>query len=161
MNITFTNVPKNERPRYKAALEFYANILMEPEIHEHLNIELHLSKRFKEFGQVLNDDFITNRPQFFTIELKTGDVRDDPFMTLAHEMVHIKQFATGELTLDFITENIQRLNLNKLKVKPMWMGKYVTFRDCESDYWDSPWEIEAYGRQESLYSRFIDWENIV
>lgn len=156
MNITFINVPKREQPRYKAAIEFYANILMEPEIHEPLNIELHLSKKFKIPGQTLNDDFITNKPQFFRIELKKEE--DHTLEILAHEMVHVKQYALGELTLDFVTENIQLLNLKNLKVKPMWMGKYVSFRDCESEYWDAPWEIEAYGRQESLYDRFIDYE---
>lgn len=160
MNISFIGVAKKHRARYESAIRFYGSILMEPDIHETLNVELHLSKKFDQYGQTLNDDFLTNRPQFFKIELRT-EVDDEPLLTLAHEMVHVKQYAMGELTLDFITENIQLLKLKGLKVKPMWMDKVVSFRDCESPYWDSPWEVEAYGRQNSLYERFIDYEQML
>ena len=160
MNISFINVPKKQQQRYAEAILFYSNILMEEEIYKGLNIELHLSKQFKDLGQTCNDDFMTDRPQYFRIELRTKLSDADPLYTLAHEMTHVKQYAMGELTLDFITENIGLKEVKELQVKPMWLGKYVSFRNCESPYWDSPWEIESFGRQDSLYDRFLDWEKL-
>lgn len=58
-------------------------------------------------------------------------------MTLAHEMVHVKQFAMGEL----------EENMN------VWKGKRFSGK---TDYWDTPWEIEAHGREYGLWSRFAE-----
>ena len=56
--------------------------------------------------------------------------------TLAHEMVHVKQFARGELN-----ESLTR-----------WKNK-----DCsDTEYWDQPWEVEARDLQ---YDMVIKFEN--
>ena len=56
--------------------------------------------------------------------------------TLAHELVHVKQFARGELT-----ENLQ-----------YWKGK----DHSETDYWKQPWEIEARRLQKKLMIDFMN-----
>ena len=54
--------------------------------------------------------------------------------TLAHEMVHVKQFARGELN-----ESLTK-----------WKNK-----DCsDKEYWDQPWEIEARKLQHELVINF-------
>lgn len=54
--------------------------------------------------------------------------------TLAHEMVHVKQFARGELN-----ESLTK-----------WKNK-----DCsDTEYWDQPWEIEARKLQYDLVIKF-------
>jgi hypothetical protein len=56
--------------------------------------------------------------------------------TLAHEMVHVKQFAKGQY----------RTGLNrKGDTTYYWMGKKVN-----KPYLDRPWEIEAYSRESLL-----------
>lgn len=59
--------------------------------------------------------------------------------TLAHEMVHVKQFAKGQLQSE--------------DGKNYWMGKRVTRR---VKYLDQPWEVEAFQRQEILFRRAIE-----
>lgn len=59
--------------------------------------------------------------------------------TLAHEMVHVKQFAKGQLRCD--------------GGKNYWKGKRVTKR---VKYLDQPWEQEAFARQEILFRRAIE-----
>lgn len=55
--------------------------------------------------------------------------------TLAHEMVHVKQFARGELSLDMRT----------------WKNR----KDCDRiDYWDQPWEKEARRLQYKMVEDF-------
>lgn len=61
---------------------------------------------------------------------------EDLFTTLAHEMVHAKQYARGQLK-SVITKNG---NLTY-----QWLG-YI----YESEYVDSPWEQEAFRRERLL-----------
>ena len=63
--------------------------------------------------------------------------------SLAHEMVHVKQLATGEY-YDYMYSD--------KTVK--WKGKKVNIK--EVDYWDQPWEIEAYGKERGLYVKLKD-----
>jgi len=63
--------------------------------------------------------------------------------TIAHEMVHVKQFAKGEI-YD-----------HKYRRTFKW-GKQ-TFNVDTCDYWELPWEIEAFGREVGLFYRFKDF----
>ena len=65
--------------------------------------------------------------------------------TLAHEMVHARQYASG----DYVA--YKRESMSHL-VK--W-NDYV-YDLNEVDYWDLPWEIDASGRELGLYIRFIN-----
>lgn len=53
---------------------------------------------------------------------------------LAHEMVHAKQYAFGQL----------RVGENGY----IWLGK-----EHQASYYDSPWEIEAFGRERLLANK--------
>lgn len=61
--------------------------------------------------------------------------------TVAHEMVHVKQYARRELTGDDV-----------------WQGK--TINPKKVDYWDKPWEIEAHGRECGLFVRWAEENNL-
>jgi hypothetical protein len=65
-------------------------------------------------------------------------------IVLAHEMVHVKQYAKGELK-DFVYGT-------RVKFK----GSIID--DNKVDYWDQPWEIEAHGREKGLYLKFLQYE---
>lgn len=56
--------------------------------------------------------------------------------TLAHEMVHVKQIAKGQY---------RGLRAGNGKVVTVWMGKIV-----KAEYFDRPWEIEAFKREKRL-----------
>jgi hypothetical protein len=60
-------------------------------------------------------------------------------VTLAHELVHVRQLAKGIL-----------------KITPQgkkWRGKFYSRR---TPYLDQPWEQEAFARQEIIFRRAID-----
>ncbi len=64
----------------------------------------------------------------------------DIYTALAHEMVHVKQYVTGELV------DTDGLNV-------FWKGElYKDAKSANEDeaYWNSPWEIEAYGRERGM-----------
>lgn len=62
--------------------------------------------------------------------------------TVAHEMVHVKQYARRELHPS----------------KEVWMGK--TYNPKKTSYWDLPWEIEAHGREVGLFVRYCEENNL-
>lgn len=81
-------------------------------------------------------------PREFTIMVYRGFGRENVLKTVLHEMVHVKQYAKGELQERY-----------KFGHKQLWKGK-----DCSDvNYWDQPWEVEAYKLQDELYDKF---ENI-
>ena len=57
--------------------------------------------------------------------------------TVAHEMVHVKQYARDELHVDYAN---------------CWKNDFYT----KTDYWDCPWEIEAHGRELGLFIRWAE-----
>jgi hypothetical protein len=62
--------------------------------------------------------------------------------TLAHEMVHVKQYVYGETN-----EKLTR-----------WKGERV---DSDTiDYWVQPWEIEAHGYEAGLFTKFAIKEKL-
>ena len=59
--------------------------------------------------------------------------------TLAHEMVHVKQIAKGQL--------------KSLGKSHYWNGKKFSYK---SKYLYQPWEVEAFSKQELLFRRALD-----
>ena len=68
--------------------------------------------------------------------------------TLAHEMVHVKQYLTGELMM----------RKNGLA----WRKSVLTSDSTTyEEYFELPYEIEAYGREKGLLAMFlIRWKEI-
>jgi hypothetical protein len=60
--------------------------------------------------------------------------------TLAHEMVHVKQLAKGQM----------KLLPNEVR---MWKGKRYSKK---TKYLDMPWEIDAFSKQELLLRRALE-----
>ena len=83
----------------------------------------------------------SGRVRDFEIHLRDSLTFKDMVRTLAHEMVHLKQYAKGEL------KHLQKLNANR------YNGEVYNLSDLT--YFDYPWEIEAYGREAGLYYRYM------
>lgn len=86
-----------------------------------------------------------NRGAVFKLESKTiGMVIDTALdverliTTLAHEMVHVKQYAKGQITH------------GKNPKSKYWMGRPV-----KADYFNTPWEIEAYSKERILANKIF------
>ena len=61
-------------------------------------------------------------------------------LTLAHEMVHVRQLAKGQM----------KFLPNQARI---WMGKRYNKR---THYLDQPWELDAFARQEILFRKAIE-----
>ena len=75
----------------------------------------------------------TNRE--FEIELDRKIGIKEMVQALCHEMVHVKQYARKEM------------NDGIVKGRARWKTKYI---NMDTNYWDLPWEKEAYRMEKKL-----------
>lgn len=138
-----TLTPK-ERKILKMATYFYASRLMSDRLCKSLELNVNVVKDFyvktKVLGEAFPKDTIDGRAsnKQFVINLEWNKLGKRVLVCLAHEMVHVKQYAKGELKFH------ERRNV-------------VTFQReqyQDDNYWESLWEIEAYGREVGLYQNF-------
>jgi len=135
------------RKLVESATWFYAEKLMGKRLMSGLEITINLkknllSKEGYEGTAIWEDDGY--RPKEFTIELDSTVKIRNLLITLAHEMVHIKQWAKDEMY-----EYMNVAGLVRFKGEKVHM--------VITDYWDYPWEIEAYGKQLGLFVRFCEY----
>lgn len=81
-------------------------------------------------------------PKEFVIRLDSGMPMRDFLETAAHELVHVKQWATNQMKDYDRDEEITRYNSKKINT-------------AKVDYWDLPWEIEAHGREAGIFIRWV------
>lgn len=78
-----------------------------------------------------------NRPREFDVYVKSMQSMRYMLMTLAHECVHVKQYSLGEL------------KEGHTHWRHLCMPQDI-------NYWESPWEIEAFGRERGLYTMYCE-----
>jgi len=130
--------PKKYKKELISAAYFYAARLLTDRACDKIDLEIALIKNLEAKGYCENLDG-GRHPRVFRIELKPEELYET-LTTLAHEMVHLKQYATGEL---------KEKNLTLYR----WQGKMVKTKGI--DYYDLPWEIDAYGREIGLRLKYL------
>jgi hypothetical protein len=134
------------RKAVEQAAWYYAEALMGKRLLGSLEITINLRKDLmaKEGieGSAIWEDEDGHRPREFNIELDTTVKIRNLLITLAHEMVHVKQWAKNEM-YEYVEQDMVRFNKTK-------------FNMSDINYWDYPWEIEAFGRQLGLFVRFCE-----
>lgn len=124
---------------------FSINHLM-PRLQKKIFLNLRLIKNLKIKENLVGDciwEDSNYRPREFTVRIDSSQSLQDMLETVAHEMVHVKQYARGELK-----DSAKSYSLCK------WKGK--TFSWQKTDYYDHPWEIEAHGRERGLFIRWFE-----
>lgn len=144
---------KSQADQLEFAARFFANILMDPRMVRNLTIDLDVMPKLDVMGECVDEDG-TRNPRWFTINLKKQKI-DEMIKTLAHEMVHVKQHAKNELQFGGIIAT-----RGGLKIETKWKGEIWKPKGKEHDYYDSPWEIEAYGKEVGLFMRYVEWRNV-
>jgi hypothetical protein len=151
MDIQVTCTSAKTAAAIKDAAIFLLKEVLGPRMAEGVTLDIDVVKKLDVEGECVNEDE-TKRSRWFTITLK-----DAPFNklleTLAHELVHVKQYVRNEL-------GIKSLVLTKggrMKFTTKWMGEVWVPKGNEDDYFDTPWEIEAFGREQGLANRYINY----
>ena len=95
-----------------------------------------------------------HRPREFSVNLSKNQNILDQLSNIAHEAVHIKQWVNGELVTGMGPNTHGRMK---------WHGEWTDYHlksKNPKDYWESPWEIEAYGRERGLVVMFLHEKGI-
>ena len=121
---------------------------------KYVSIKLHLKHYVFDGVAMIEEDTKITNPRNFKIIIDPYRLEKDDWgrernysewvsellRTLAHEMVHVKQYLRRELTY---------------KTKGMfWKGNLVDW--CtELDYYNAPHEVEAYGKEKALFFGYL------
>lgn len=133
-----TKIGKDE---VKYATEWMAQLILSNKMMRNLFVQVEFTPEYglKGSTECLDQDY---RPREFKICIDPNLSRRNQLLTLAHELVHVKQFAMGEMRYTKYTELIK------------WNKQ--TIHNEETEYWDLPWEIEAFGREYGMYIRYVE-----
>lgn len=138
-----------------------SNLIPSKRLRDNIEINIHMKHHSNEGEAMLSEETNRYRPRSFRVILDhhrmrineiTGEERTDMewfaeiLKTLAHEIVHVKQYALGELK---------------------WRDAGLLYKGVNHEamslmeYFELPYEIEAYGREKGLLYGFLKvWQNI-
>ncbi len=148
----------------RKAAQFYAQELMSKRLEQNLYLEVVCKKNDNHFTESGLAEWLdqTPSPKEFriTISRQKKSRYEEYFKILAHEMVHIKQYAKNEMT-----SLVKAAGPNQ--IEQYWRGMKVKVASKRSpianktkvitdskghDYYYQPWEVEAYGLEVGLYA---------
>lgn len=134
--------PKIERTELRNACRFMYRLLVNQDDYKKtkINIVSQLFLRKNVYGII---DPNEDKKPIYTIYLNTRYSRKTQLCSLAHELVHVKQFITKELEETWENNGV---------LFTKWCGKYISEKDIY--YNDRPWETESFGRQYGIYKRY-------
>ena len=148
MNLFVEGGTAKQRSLIEKAAAFFLNNLLQKKSDEDFEIVIALRRDlFKRNGTkadcCIDNDDDSRMPTVFEIRIDSRMNNQALLRSLAHECVHISQWRTGmlrESKSEFCTS--------------YWNGK--KYRTAQEDYWDMPWEVDAYGREIGLVERFVE-----
>ena len=136
------------RKELKFSTAFMLAHLVDEDEHKRTHITT-FSKKYEGNNNLCGLVIADKKNKFkFRIYLNPDLSRKRQLLTLAHELVHCKQFMRDELG--------QTIDLGDA-VFTKWNNKMI--RENDIDYDCLPWEIEATGREYGLYQRWTDYKN--
>ena len=138
-----------------------AELIPSERLRDNIMINIHLRHHSNEGEAKLDRETNRYRPRSFRVILDhhrmeknemTGETRTDMewfveiLKTLAHELVHVKQYVLGELKSRDAGLVYKGINHDAMNLM---------------EYFELPYEIEAYGREKGLlYGFMVTWGNI-
>lgn len=119
------------------AANLFGKELLPPKLQRFVEVDIIIRSNMREHGICTPIEWNTlNKPRVFEVELRKKKSIKSMISTLAHEMVHVKQYAICEMN----------------EYDTMWRGKKINTRKL--DYYNLPWEEEAYSREKDLLNLY-------
>ncbi len=149
MIISITGGSAKLKDLAESITRFSAELLLDKKLIEKLTIDIEFSRTlYKQDSMLAEIDFDDrmHKPREFTITVDSTVPQRRIMESIAHEMVHLKQYAVGEMC-DTDNSNVVQ-----------WKKRKVNLNKCE--YWDRPWEVEAHGKELGLFIRWAEHHNL-
>lgn len=144
MQVKVINCPdKNFTPFVRRSVDFYAKSLISKRLRNNISLKIRFNPKLDVWAFASIEDYnASHKARRFLIEIHPWIGAAGILETLAHEMVHIKQFAQGETN-----ETLSK-----------WKG--IPIDANEMDYYYHPWELEAYSLETGLWTKFAIKEEL-
>jgi len=126
------------------ALTHYGEALMSKRMLHNISIRIVVVRGLIRKERIDADciwEDINIRPREFTIRIDSDMGKKKTLLALAHEMIHVKQYAIGEMQ-------------DYLKSSGVLKWKNALFERTPDNYHERPWEIEAHEKESVLYNSF-------
>ena len=148
MIVEITGSGKRKREKIVEAAYFYKERLMPRMKTLVLNIRLSptLFTRTGDLGDCVWEESYS-RPREFTINLDSRDI-DTAVETLAHEMVHVKQWARREMQDVYDDDDTPS--------RTRWKSRKID--TTKVHYHDWPWERQAWKLEPKLYNEWKEYQ---
>jgi hypothetical protein len=130
---------KDAKKELSEAVKFFGKSILTPRLFANCYIEIRIKKMLDVSGYCEIIEEGKRNPTSFILQLKTAE-KLEMLSTLAHEMVHVKQYRKGILR-HTRNDNFMR-----------WGKEVIDLR--EVDYFELPWEKEAYAGEEELIEEY-------
>lgn len=137
---------KTHRALVREVVLYAAESFFDKRILDNLEVSVKFdSKLLKEYGDLAQMEWLDThiRSRSFNIVIDKNVNLFLQVLSLMHEMVHVKQYAKGELF-----QSLKDCNLHKWNRKE-WID------EGKMSYWDLPWEIEAHGREKGMLIKWL------
>ena len=149
------NIDKKLKIALYAMTEFaMASLVPSKKLRDNISIDVHLRKHDNAGEAKLAEHANRYRPRDFKVLLNHHDMEKDDYgrertatewahellKTLAHELVHVKQYVMNELSW-------RERGL-------LWKGRLYSPEHL-GEYFETPYEIEAFGRERGLLVCFL------
>ena len=145
MHITLIDQPSKVDPiMIFESLTHFGETMMSKRLLRNIEIRVVIVKGLIRRDKIDADcvwEDINIRPREFTIRIDSGMGKKRTLLALAHEMVHVKQYALGQLK-DYLRDSS--------------VCSWLDERHSKTDggYFTWPWEVEAHGMESELYLGF-------
>ena len=148
MNVIIKGGSTRQKELAQDIIKFSGKKLLSHQMYPYINVTCKIRRNmFDEISAyglcLISNENKTKKLRNFIIYVDANLRQRMLLQTIAHEMVHIKQWATGQLN-----------DINS-KDKKVWFDG-MPYDDEKLDYFDLPWEIEAHGREMGLFVRWAE-----
>jgi hypothetical protein len=146
--IHITGGTRKKQKMVKEAARWMLGYALGSRLANNIELEIHFEESLKDtpvFASVFWEDS-NHKPRAFDMEL-CNHIKDRLlFRVLAHEIVHIRQYATGQLKDMAIKVDYCR-----------WKNKLVKVEgEGRVKYWDLPWEVDARKHEKEIFKAWRD-----
>ena len=119
------------------AIGFFADKLLTKQLNRHIIVNVVFRKNLDHLGLTYVDDYNSSgKLREFTLEIYRDQIEEEILKTLAHELVHVRQYSIGDLNEE----------------ATLWQGRLM---ESNLAYDNQPWEIEANELADILYEEYI------
>ena len=119
------------------AIGFFADKLLTKQLNRHIIVNVVFRKNLSYLGLTYVDDYNSSgKLREFTLEIYRDQIEEEILKTLAHELVHVRQYSIGDLNEE----------------ATLWQGRLM---ESNLAYDNQPWEIEANELADTLYEEYI------